>query len=59
MLAFRSCVIWEEGAGRCTGCLLVCAWERDSWSLCWLSARVCLGKSELVALLVVCSCVLG
>ena len=59
MLVVCSCVQGEEGAGRCAGCLLVCARVRGSWSLLWLSARVCLGKRDLVVVLAVCSCVLG
>ena len=70
MLAVCSCVLGEEGAGRCdgclpvcareegaggySGCLLVCARAGGSWSLCWLSARVCTGKRELVAVVAVC-----
>ena len=41
---FAGCLlVWlgEEEAGRSAGCLLVCVWGRGSWSLCWLSARVC------------------
>ena len=42
----------EEGAGRCAGCLFVCVKGKGNWSLCWLSARVCLGNREPVAVLV-------
>ena len=40
VLAVCLCVLGEEGADRCAGCLLVCARVRVSWSLCWLSALV-------------------
>ena len=51
-------MIGVEGAGRCAGFPLVCDMGRGSWSLYRLSARVCLGKRQLVAVLAVCSCVL-
>ena len=58
----RGCLLMrarERGSCRCAGCLLMPARERGSWSLCWLAARVCLGKRELVAVLAVYLCVVG
>ena len=34
VLAACSCVLGEEGAGRCAGCLLVCSRVKESWALC-------------------------
>ena len=58
VLAVLSCVLGEEGGGRCTGCLIVCARGRGRWSLYWLSNRVCYGKEgagRCTGCLIVCA----